>query len=230
MLQMQNTRLSRSVPENLADGVIIQEEGSAMVYVKQNGVTKVALSAGTAGEIFAGVSIARYMPPGIVPVFEKITLDAAGKGTLSHAPATGKALFKIGSQALTIVTAAPASATELEVTGTAIQADVTQAGSVVVAQYGYAPTVEEARQILGDPAYGGLSANSMGTVQVIKVAKNIATSFFDMAQDWTNTLKVKLGANGMFVPATVNDGLQNVVVLNTPNEGNPFLVLELNVA
>ena len=67
MLQLRNTRIYKSLFENLATGVAIQEEGVALAFVKEAGETKVQPSTGAAGERFAGFAIARNMPPQTLP-------------------------------------------------------------------------------------------------------------------------------------------------------------------
>jgi hypothetical protein len=95
-------------------------------------------------------------------------------------------------------------------------------------QYMYEPTVAEARTILGDTPYGGIAANQLGTVGVVKQGV-CATSFFDASQDWSDAMYAKLTSGGRFAPATAADGITNVTVKNSPNASEPFLILELNL-
>jgi hypothetical protein len=232
MLQLRGTRILKTAFETLATGVSIQEEGCALVYVKENGDTKVALSTGTGVEKLAGLAIARNMPPAYYPVYEKITLNSSAQGTLTKAPATINSviqlMLKSGSTVYSIVTIAPTSASQIELTGSTIQADASLAGATVYAQYLYMPTVLEAQTILGMAPYGGLAANALGTVGVVKQGE-CSMSFFDASQDWTNVMYAKLGAGGTFTPATSSTGITNVTVKNTPSEADPFLHIELNL-
>jgi len=92
----------------------------------------------------------------------------------------------------------------------------------------YALSVAEARTIIGDAPYGGLAANALGTLACVKQGE-VGTSFFDASADWSTATYAKLKDGGVFVPADAATGLVGVVVKNSPNSGNPFLVLELNV-
>jgi hypothetical protein len=230
MLQLRSTRLYKSLFEALATGVAIQEEGIALAFVKENGETKVQPSTGAAGERFAGVAIARNMPPASVPLVEEGIVAAGGSGALARSPIVGQLLVKVNGTALAVVndpTHTPTAA-EVVVVGGSYKTHADNVGKSVVFQYLYAPSVLEARQILGDAPYGGLAANALGTIGTIKQAE-IGTSFFDASADWTDTTYAKLGAGGKFLPATASDGVRGIVVKNSPNAGNPFLVLDLNV-
>ena len=232
MLQLRGTRLLKTAFETLATGVSIQEEGCALVYVKEGGDTKVVLSTGTGTEKLAGLALARNMPPALYPIYEKITLNSSAQGTLTKAPATVNSviqlMLKSGSTVYTIVTTTPAHATEIELTGSTIQADSSLAGATVYAQYMYTPTVLEAQVLLGMAPYGGLAANALGTVGVVKQGE-CSTNFFDASVDWTNVMYAKLGAGGTFTAATSSTGIPNVTVKNSPNESDPFLHIELNL-
>ena len=70
MLQFQQSRFTKMVPERLATGTVLSEEGQALVANKENGELVVVPSTGAAGELFAGVSIIRNAPPAAVPVVE----------------------------------------------------------------------------------------------------------------------------------------------------------------
>jgi hypothetical protein len=225
MLQLRNTRLYKSLFENLASGVTIQEEGVPLTFVKENGETKVEIA--VAGGIFAGVALARNMPPQTLPMVESGTVPASGSGSLTRAPITGQLLVKIDGAVADVVAGAPAAG-EVSVVGDAFEFNVADAGKSVVFQYHYYPTVLEARTIIGDAPYGGLAANALGTIAAVKQGE-IATSFFDASVDWSDVIKVAV-ADGKFVPAGANNAIENVMVKNTPSAGNPFLVLSMSIA
>jgi hypothetical protein len=225
MLQMRNTRLYKSLFEALASGTSVQEEGVALTFVKENGETKVEI--GVAGGKFAGVAIARNMPPATLPLVEEGAIPASGAGKLTRAPNAGALLVKIDGAVAALVAAAPAAG-EVEVVGDSYTFNVADAGKVATFQYQYTPSVVEARSVIGDTPYGGLAANALATIATIKQGE-IATSFFDASADWSNALYAKVIAGGMFAPATASTGIQGVTVKNSPTAGNPFLVLELNI-
>lgn len=228
MIQLRDLRLIKVLTETLASGVSISEEGLAMAFVKENGETKVLPSTGAAGEKFAGVVIARNTPPTTMPIVEKVVFNSSGVATLKKAPVAGQLLVKTGSAAMTIVAGTPSAATEVAIDGNTLSTVVANAGTEAYVQYQYAPTVAEAQTVLGSLPYGGLAANLVSTVAVVKQG-SVATNMYDASADWTDALHAKLGAGGKFVPATAATGLANVTVKNSPNEGNPFLILDLNL-
>ena len=230
MLQLLNTRVFKSVNEELAPGAAVAEEGVALTYVRLNGSTYVQPCTGAAGEIFAGLAMIRNIPPSHYPVVEEVIVGVDGSFELSHVPVTGNVLIKLGTSALTIGTTAPADETQVELNGADGNVVVALAGKKLVAQYQYEMTVAEARQLLGDYPYGGNAANLMGFVTAIKQATPVATSFFDASKDWTNALGVVLASDGRLAPAArPSDAIPNVVLKNTPNAANPFVVIELNL-
>lgn len=230
MLQLLNTRFFKSVNEELAPGAAVKEEGVALAYVRVNGATFVQPSTGTAGEIFAGLAAIRNLPPDNYPVVETVTVGTDGTFELSHAPVANNFLLKLGTTALTPVAGAPASETEVKLDGANGLVDVALAGKKIVAQYQYKLTVAESRTIIGDYPYGGNAANLFGFVTAIKQATPVATSFYDASKDWTNALGVVLASEGRLAPAArPSDAIPNVIVKNTPNASNPFLVIELNL-
>jgi hypothetical protein len=154
MLQLRTTRIFKSLFEDLASGVAIQEEGVALAFVKEGGDTKVRPSTGAAGEVFAGFALARNMPPASVPLVEQGT--SAATGSLTRAPIPGQAFISVGGKALTITAdAADLDDDHILIVGSAYQLTVANQGKSMYAQYLYTPSTLEARQILGDAPYGG---------------------------------------------------------------------------
>jgi len=228
MIQLRNTRVYKILMEVLAVGATIQEEGVALAYVKENGETKVRPSTGAAGELFAGFAIARNMPPNTMPMVEEGVSKASG--TLARAPIPGSVFVALDGAALEVITdpAVAPTADQVRIVGSSYALHASNVNKKLVAQYHYAPSVQEARTVIGDAPYGGLAANALGTVATLKQAE-VATSFFDSSADWSNTLYAKLGAGGKLVPGDDADHAKGIVVKNSPSVGNPFLVLEINV-
>lgn len=229
MLQLRETRLFKSTFEILASGTAIQEEGCALVYVKEQGETRVQLSTGTDGEKLAGIALVRNIPPALVPLFETVVVAADGSFVLTRAPSGDQFLVKNGNAALTPEAAAPTDVTQVQIVGANGFVMPALAGKKLTVQYLYAPTVAEARTLIGDAPYGGIAPNQLGTVGVIKQGSGVGTSFFDASKDWTDVLFAKLGTGGRFVPATAATGIPNITVKNSPNAANPFLIVELNL-
>lgn len=225
MLQMRNSRFAKMLPELLASGVAIQEEGVALTFVKENGETKVEI--GVAGGKFAGVAIARHSPPSLLPMVESGAIPEAGTGKLTRTPKSGQVLVKIDGVVANIVSGVPAAG-EVAIAGDAYTFHTDNAGQVAEFQYMYVPSVIEARTILGDMPYGGQPADAIGSVSVVKQGE-VATSFFDASADWSTALYAKVGAGGVFQPASAAQGIAGVTVKNSPSAANPFLVLALNL-
>jgi hypothetical protein len=228
MLQLRETRIVRSSHMPVLSSQIIEEEGMALVYVKELGETKVQKSTGAAGEVFAGVSLSRHSHPGQLPYVQDQVVPASNVVTLARTPIPGQLLVRLNGTICTLVAAAPAAATEVQLVGADLHFNAA-AGKTVSAQFQYTPTVIEARTVLGDAPIGGLSSSAEGVIGQLKDAV-LGTNHFDASADWSNAMFAKLAANGSFTVGTDADHLQNVVVHNSPNAANPFLVLSINVA
>ncbi len=234
MLLLRETRVVITKHEPVATGVVLNEEGRVLAYVKEDGATKVQPSTGVAGEIFAGVNISRNAPPGVLPMVAFGTVNADGTFVLPRLPIAGQLMVKLGADAngaggavQTIVAAAPAAG-EVEFTGTTtLTLPVATAGQTVFAQFAYTPTVVEAASVVGNiPAAGIPQSDQVG---VLKEAQ-IGTSFFDTSVDWSDAMYVKLAAGGTFTVGTEADHVPNVVVRNAPSSATPFLVVNINIA
>lgn len=229
MLQLRETRIVNSQPQDVETGHIIPEEGMALAYVKDGADTKVRLSTGAVGEIFAGVSFSRNTPPAYMPVFVSTIVPVNSIIPLNRNPIPGQLLVKIAGNIATIVAGAPAASGEVQVGALQLNFFTDAAGAAVEIQYLYAPTVVEARSIIGDAPIGGLSSSAQGSIGVLKNAI-IGTNSYDAAVDWSQAMYVKLGPNGTFTVGTASDHIPNVIVKSSPGAANAFLVLSLNVA
>jgi len=226
MLQLRETRVVYTGHEAVATGVVINEEGIALAYVKENGATKVQPCTGVAGEIFAGVSLSRNAPPAALPMVNEGIIAADGTFEMGRVPNAGQLLVKVGGTAFTIVTTDP-SVEEVKVTGSTLQFQVAEAGNQVFAQMVYTPTVIEARTIVGNiPAAGIPQTDTIGTLK----DATFGTNYFDAAVDWSDALYVKLGPNGTLTKGTAADGIPNAIVKNSPSPASPFLVVSIRVA
>ncbi len=229
MLQMRNTRIIVDLLSPVAPGVLVPEEGLALVWSKVNGESVVSPSAGAG--IFAGVSKERFAPPARVPFIGSFTIES-GAVELPRAPV---AIGQIGVLGLGASIVAPTVGTEAGAAGTAVLDGTTllfdeaDEGKTITVQLLYVPTVEEARSFQGDLPFGGHASALTQTIGRI-VQGEIATSAFDPSKDWTNVLAVGLGPNGTFIPAAGANTVPNVVVLNSPSAANPFLILQLLAA
>lgn len=232
MLQLRDTRINLSRHANVLPGVRIPEEGMALVYVKNNGDTVVIPSTGAAGELFAGVSFERFAPARSLPFIREYQLTAAGTIQLPRTPMAGQiAVIEAGTvRTVTIGDEAPEGSLNAVLNEDVLLFDVAGAeGRIVTVQFLYTPDLEEARTLQGDIPFGGHASDLTGVIGRI-IDGEVATTCIDMSKDWTNALQVGLGADGRFVPATAATALPQVIVKNSPNAANPYLVISLNVA
>ncbi len=229
MLQQRTTRIVRTRHNPVVSGEIINEEGMALVYVKEDGVTKVKKSAGDAGEIFAGVSLSRNSPPSILPLVQEEAIPAGLTVQLARTPVTGQLLVKVAGVQVTVGSTAPADATAVQLTGSTLTFFAGEAGKEVSAQFLYTPTVIEARTVIGDVNIGGLSSTAQGVIGTLHDAE-FGTNMYDAGADWAAAFYVKTAAGGTFTVGTAADHTPGVIVKEAPSAANPFLVLAVQVA
>lgn len=224
MLNNQFSRIMKTATEQLLPGTSVPtEEGQALVYVKgEDGQTYVKLSAGTVGEIFAGVTRGRPLPPSVVPLVHRAVVDSSAKVELPRAPK---------GQEWSVVDVASKTAMDkatITLTGNVLQFQAPAKGKTVDVVLQYVPSVEEARTFVGDMPFGG-NPFAIGSVSVDKVSE-VHTSNYVADADWTAALGVKLAADGRFAPANAADAIPGVIVKNSPNVSNAYLGLGINVA
>lgn len=229
MIQLRETRIVKSKHEAVMPGVIIPEEGMACVYAKDGGETKVTLSSGADGEIFAGVSFSRNTAPASLPHVQESFIPVNRTVELVRAPIAGQLNVKVAGEQVDVVTTAPANAGEVQLAGRNLKFFAGEENKGYTAQFLYTPTVTEARAVIGDGPHGGLSSTAQSVIGLLKDAY-IATNAFDASVDWSDAMFVKLAAGGTFTVGTADDNVPNVIVRNAPNASNPFLVLSINVA
>ncbi len=229
MLQQRETRQVRSRFNPLLSGEVIAEEGIALVYVKEDGETKVKKSTGTAGEIFAGVSSSRNAPPAFLPFVQEEEIGTDLVMQLVRTPVAGQLFVTVAGVAVTVGAGAPADATAVQLTGTTLTFFAGEAAKSVKAQFMYTPTVLEARQVIGDAPIGGLSTTPQGVVGTLTDAQ-FGTNFYDASVDWNDAFYAKTGPGGVFTVGTLADHTPGVIVKKAPNAANPFLVLAIQVA
>lgn len=231
MLHMRDTRITLTRHANVLPGVVIPEEGMALVYVKHQGETFVQPATGASGELYAGVSFERNLPPQRIPFIREYEVGESCIISLPRTPAAGQiSVIENGVvRTVSVGTEAPESGDNVVLHGADLLFAPDSAGRVVLVQMVYVPSVDEARTLLGDAPFGGQASAVTGVIGRI-LEGEFATSCIDLTKDWTNALEVGLGAGGLFVPAQGNNKVPGLVVKNSPNAANPYLVLSSNVA
>ena len=232
MLNLRETRITLNRHANVLPGVVIPEEGTALVYVKKDGETFVQPSTGAAGELFAGISMERNLPPRSMPFISEYELTDTGVLQLPRTPIAGQIAVIEGTdvRTVTIGDEHPTGANAV-LDGDQLLFDTASAeGRVVRVQMLYVPDMEEARTYVGDAPFGGQASAITGVIGRI-LDGEVATTCVDVSKDWTNALRVVLGADGRFAPHSGSAvPVPQVVVKNSPNASNPFLILSINVA
>lgn len=228
MIDQKSTRVFDTKFAPVETGFVFEDEGMAAVYVREGDKTVVKASTGVSGEVFAGITQSRNIPPKFAPAVIEGVIPAGGVIELPRIPVVGQILVKIAGAAKTVGAGAPADATAVQLTGANINTFTGEAGKAYVIQFHYEPTVAEARTFVGDAPVGGLSSSAQGVIGLYKRGE-IATSYFDASVDWSGAITVKLGADGMFTTTGSGTELTNAVVAKAPSAGSPVLVLDLSL-
>ena len=227
MINLKFTRTFDTANSPVLDAHLIEEEGFALIYVKQGNDTVVRKSQGAGGEVFAGFALSRNAPAAQLPlVSEGITIDQAAGYTLPRLPVTGQLRLVIDGTDATLVGGAPAAAGEVQVAGDALTFHAGDDGKTLDIFMMYEPTVTEARQFTGDAPVGGLSSIEQSVVGLF-TRGDICTNMFDMSVDWSAVTYPTLGADGVLTNGGGGETLTNVIVLEAPSADNAFLVLRV---
>jgi len=228
MINQKFTRTLDTAHSPVLDAHMIEEEGFALIYVKQGNDTVVRKSQGAANEVFAGVSLSRNSATARLPLYiEGEVIDQAAGFTLPRIPLTGQIRVVIDGSAATIQAGAPTVAGEVQLTGDALAFHTDDDGKSMDIFFMYEPTVTEARQYTGDAPVGGLPHQAVDNIGLFTKG-DICTNMFDASVDWSSVIHPSLGADGMFTVGGTGVELSNVVVMSAPNSDNAFLVLRIN--
>lgn len=235
MLVQKLTRFHFTEHRKVEPGIVVQDEGIALVYSKVSGDTYVRPSTGAAGEIFAGFSVSRNCPPQFIPKVIGLSDDGSttivptsGVLDLGHVPVTGQILVKIDGEVATIGANTPSAAGSVQLVGQKLYfftgtTDPVVAGDTekdLYVQFIYEPTIVEARMILGDAPIGGLPSTPQEVIGVTCRMEAIGTTYYDASVDWATTFTPRLGANGVLTTGGSGTLLTNVVVMSGPS-GDP---------
>lgn len=206
----------RAISSAFSGGVV--EEGKALVFGEfdANGERTVKPSTGATGEEFAGFALATVAPVSTLNFYGEITLDAEGKGVLTHIP-LAKPIIQ------------GALAANITQNGTAVT--VTDGTNPITGtfkvRYAYVVSATEAAQFQGDALPSQVTA-VLGRVGVLE-AGEVFTSNFDVSIDWDTLVSSKLGllANGQIgsTDAGAKPLTRPATITSIPSSGDPFLGL-----
>lgn len=228
MLSLKNSRFFQTVHRDVEPGVVISEEGVALVFASSNGHTYVRPSSGVAGEVFAGFSLSRNSPPAYLPrIIKDKTVPATGVLDLARVPVTGQILVKVAGEVLSIVADTPDEG-EVQLQGQKLYffagtpenggtpAVLGDQGKELYVQFIYEPSVQEAKTVIGEAPIGGLPSSEMEIIGVTQRSEAIGTTFYDASVDWTGVIHPKLGVDGRLTTKGNGTTLTNVIVKGTP--------------
>ena len=231
MLVQKYTRFFNTEHRDVEPGVVIEEEGIALVYTKVNGRTYVRPSTGAAGEVFAGFSVSRNSTPKYLPkILAGKLIPDSGVIDLGRIPLTGQILVKVGgvSGSVLEVSANEPVAGKVQLQGQKLfffqgtpadgsnPAVIGDIGKEVYVQFIYEPTVAEARTIIGDGPIGGLPSTNQERIGIAARMEELGTTYYDASADWSGVFNPKLGADGRLTTGGSGTTLQNVIVMETP--------------
>lgn len=221
MLSFQDSKIMQSSEEDVATGFTVTAEGQALVATLVNGVFGVKPSAGTAGENFAGFSLAQQLTPSYLPFVERLTVAGLAV-TVANTPQGGTLSVYNVTKAAAV--ASGASAGNYSISGNVISivtGGTTVNGDVLEVRYRYSPTTVQVKAIMGDIPPGGAASQTINRVGVIKQGV-IYTTEFDTSVDWNNpsNLAIKLSANGLLTLGGSGTTVPNSYITKVPQAGD----------
>lgn len=228
MINFGFSRFDRSTIRSVSPSTLITAEGAPLVVdpTIDNGVK---VTAGAAGEQFAGVSISQQLNILQFPQLDSVVVSSTGTFSTTFTPIAGTIrvvdLTQGADVALTAVGSAPTTAQYAPGTGANNYITNTgNAGHTLTIYYRFAPTVAQAQAIQGTILPGGDSGALLNTVGVV-IAGDVYTSEYDTSADWlaAGPLVLYLGANGLFTTTSGGVAVPNARVIARPTANNPFL-------
>lgn len=235
MLNINASTLMETRPGTLASGVTACDEGTALVFVLENGVGRFKPSAGVANEVFAGVALGNPAPVTRTNRVEEIVVPAQSPYTitLARAPLANPLVVVKAAGANAKATlayhASTVSSTQYTISGSTITVDSSFAGRTIRVQYPYA--ISAAELIQGPYGYDSNRVTDLTSVPAMGVITvgEVFVDNFDPASDWETwggATPVKLGANGIFTLGGSGVAI-DAAVISVPAVGNGFLGLKI---
>lgn len=229
MLNYRNTIFTQTDSSKVATGEIIQEEGAALVILREGPEAVIKESTGAAGEIFAGFSYERTRRPEVLAAIEEGTIED-GLIRLGRTPTPGKIAIWIGADEITIEVGddAPADNSAVNLSGSELRTDAGENGKEFRVQYLYEPTVSEARVYGEGNEFGQSPASADVGVCGRIVGGTISTNHFDVEADWANETEMhpSLGADGRLTIGGPGTKLTNLIIKEAPRSDSAFLTVE----
>jgi len=233
MLNYRNTIFTQTDSSPVAQGELINEEGAALVILREGDKAVIKQSTGAADEIFAGFSYERTRRPTILAAIHEATLAAVdGKVMvrLERTPEPGKLAVWVGGSAITVEVGAdvPTDTSTVNLDGSDLIFHLDAAGEDVRVQFLYEPTVSEARTHGDGTEFNQTPASADVGVCGRIVGGTISTNYFDIEADWADETKLhpSLGADGRLTIGGSGTELTNLIIKEAPNSESAFLTVE----
>ena len=226
MLDISRCQIDATVPAPWDSGVSEVREGQCLVAVyNSKGELTVKPSTGGAGEIFAGVALARITDVETEAVFESFTIEgndgADDDFTLSHAPVTGSLGVWRGSTALTA--GAIADGTFVLSGSTVTVRKTVNADETINVIYRRAITFKEGRRKQGDTWPGPHVTEDLRQVELITSGIVYTDEYVTTGSNWrADPTGIGLGADGRFDVVAAANSVASLI-LQHPRTNGDFL-------
>jgi len=221
MLYLPFSKIVDSSEALTAPGASITAEGQALIRATGAQYSGVTVSAGAAGEVFAGFSIMGTSAAPLQALYatkvETFVVPGSGIVALSQTPVAGQ-VFVFDTTTNTAVATPTVSGSN--VSGLT-------AGDTVSITYKYALSVVQARALQGDVQPGGYVGTYVGQVGLVKRGV-IYTDQFDSSVNWMAATSVKLAANGQLTDQSGSGVVIPAAIIAVPGVEVPFLGLEFS--
>lgn len=232
MINYQKTRFTNTDSSAVESGVLINDEGLALIAKREGENMVVAPSMGQANEVFAGFSYERTRRPEVLGNVEAGTVVFADQPAikLARVPNAGAvAVFIDGSKVdVDAGTGAPAAATAVNLDGDMIYFHGDHDGKSFRVQYHYTPSLEEARSY-GEGSEFGQTPPSYEVGVVGRITGGIVdTTAWDPEADWADesVMHPSLGENGLLTVGGSGTKLTNLLIKRAPMNGSAYLTVE----
>jgi hypothetical protein len=228
MIYFPLSKLRDSSEAVVASGVTITAEGQALVRASGANASGVTLSTGSGtSEVFAGFAVAGLSAAPLsipyVSAVETYTVPVGGTVTLQQTNVAGQiSVFDNTTGAAVTINGTTITNVNNTVTGLT-------AGDSVTITYKYAPSVVQARALVGDVQPGGYAGLTVSQVGVVKRGV-IYTTEFDASKNWAAATGIKLAANGQITDQSGTGTAIQGYVVAVPTATVPFLGIEFSAA
>lgn len=230
MINYQKTRFTNTDSSAVETGVMINDEGLALVAKRDGDQMVIAPSTGASNEIFAGFSYERTRRPEILGFVQEETIKVADGLRLLRTPIAGAISIRVDGTKMNIDigNTAPAANTAVALDGDQVIFHADHDGKTVRVQAHYEPSLEEARTFGEGNEFGQTPASYEVGVCGRIVGGIVSTTAWDPEADWADesVMHPSLGADGNLTVGGSGTLLSNLLIRRAPGQGSPYLEVE----